>query len=158
MATGADTQASPIAEAPSPAPKESRGWLWSLLIGLLILGLISTVPLLGDASALHTWTLIVMFIVLAQSWNFIGGYAGYAAFGNVAFFGIGAYTSGLFLLAGLPLWVGLLAGGVVAGLFALLIGLPVLRLKGHYFAIATLGTAEALREFVVVKDIGGGGG
>src|SRR5579884_1967240 len=137
MATGADTQASPIAEAPSPAPKESRGWLWSLLIGLLILGLISTVPLLGDASALHTWTLIVMFIVLAQSWNFIGGFAGYAAFGNVAFFGIGAYTTGLMLLAHHPFWSGLVLGALVAGLFAFLLGLPVLRLKGHYFAIIT---------------------
>ncbi|HLI90329.1 MAG TPA: branched-chain amino acid ABC transporter permease [Ktedonobacteraceae bacterium] len=158
MATGADTQASPIAEAPSPAPKESRGWLWSLLIGLLILGLISTVPLLGDASALHTWTLIVMFIVLAQSWNFIGGFAGYAAFGNVAFFGIGAYTTGLMLLAHHPFWSGLVLGALVAGLFAFLLGLPVLRLKGHYFAIATLGIAEALGEFTTVRNIGGGGG
>src|SRR5579885_3818806 len=158
MATGADTQASPIAEAPSPAPKESRGWLWSLLIGLLILGLISTVPLLGDASALHTWTLIVMFIVLAQSWNFIGGFAGYAAFGNVAFFGIGAYTTGLMLLAHHPFWSGLVLGALVAGLFAFLLGLPVLRLKGHYFAIATLGIAEALRELVAVRNIGGSGG
>ncbi len=153
-----DLQPPPAVSSSPQRLKESRAWLWSLLIGLVILGTLATIPLFGDASLLHTWTLIVMYIVFAQCWNFIGGYAGYAAFGNVAFFGIGAYTSGLFLLAGLPLWVGLLAGGVVAGLFALLIGLPVLRLKGHYFAIATLGTAEALREFVVVKDIGGGGG
>jgi branched-chain amino acid transport system permease protein len=129
-----------------------------LLLGLAILGLVGTVPLLGDASDLHTWTLIIMFVVLAQSWNFIGGFTGYSAFGNVAFFGIGAYTTGLLLLAHQPFWLGLLAGALVAALFALLLGLPVLRLRGHYFAIATLGTAEALREFVTVRDIGGGGG
>jgi branched-chain amino acid transport system permease protein len=138
--------------------KEPRTWPWSLLIGLAILGTIATIPAFGDASLLRMWTTIVMFIVLAQSWNFIGGYAGYAAFGNVAFFGIGSYSVGLLVLAGLPFWVGLIVGGVIAGVFALLIGLPVLRLRGHYFAIATLGTAEALREFVEVKDVGGSGG
>lgn len=158
MATGTRAQIPPTTDAPPPKPKESRGWLWSLLVGLVILGLIATVPFVGDASALHTWTLIVMFAVLAQSWNFIGGFAGYSAFGNVAFFGIGAYTTGLMLLSNQPFWLGLIAGAVVAGLFAFLLGLPVLRLRGHYFAIATLGTAEALREFVAVRDIGGGGG
>lgn len=138
--------------------KERRTWPWSFLSGLAILAAIATIPAYGDASLLHNWTLIVMFIVLAQSWNFIGGYAGYAAFGNVAFFGIGSYSVGLLVLAGLPFWVGLIVGGAIAGIFALLIGLPVLRLRGHYFAIATLGMAEALREFVEVKDIGGGGG
>ncbi len=158
MAAGTQTQPSPPTQAPSPKPRESYKWLWSPLVGLLILGAIATVPLFGDASALHTWTLIVMFAVLAQSWNFIGGFAGYSAFGNVAFFGIGAYTTGLFLLANRPFWLGLIAGALVAALFALLLGLPVLRLRGHYFAIATLGIAEALSEFTAVRDIGGGGG
>jgi branched-chain amino acid transport system permease protein len=156
MATGTDTQSVPTAQ--EPVPKEGRGWLWSLLIGLLLLGLLACVPLFNDAAALHNWTFIVMYIVLAQSWNFIGGFAGYSAFGNVAFFGIGAYTTGLMLLARQPFWLGLVVGAVVAGLFAFLLGLPVLRLRGHYFAIATLGTAEALRELITVRDIGGGGG
>jgi branched-chain amino acid transport system permease protein len=99
-----------------------------------------------------------MFCVLAQSWNFIGGFTGYAAFGNVAFFGIGAYTVGICLQANQPYWVGLLGGALVAGLFAFLLGLPVLRLRGHYFAIATLGIAEALRELVAARNIGGSGG
>ena len=124
MATGTSTQTSPATDIPPPKAKESRGWLWSLLVGLLILGLIATVPIVGDASDVHTWTLIVMFAVLAQSWNFIGGFAGYSAFGNVAFFGIGAYTTGLLLLSGYPFWLGLVAGALVAGLFAFLLGLP----------------------------------
>ncbi len=141
-----------------PGPKESREWLWFLIAGLLILGLIATVPVFGDPSALHTWTLILMYVVLAQSWNFIGGFTGYSSFGNVAFFGIGAYTTGLMLLGNQPFWLGLIASALVAALFAFLLGLPVLRLRGHYFAIATLGIAVALGEFVTVRDLGGGGG
>jgi len=152
------SQPTVVTSTPPKKTKERREWPWSLLIGLTILLTIATIPAYHDASLLHTWTVIMMYIVLAQSWNFIGGYAGYAAFGNVAFFGIGSYSVGLLVRAGLPLWVGLIVGGVVAVVFVLLIGMPVLRLKGHYFAVATLGTAEALREFVQVKDIGGKGG
>lgn len=126
MASGTQTQTAPSDQAPFPKQKEGRGWLWSLLIGLAILGLIATIPWIGDASDLHTWTLIIMFAVLAQGWNFIGGFTGYSAFGNVAFFGIGAYTTGLMLLANQPFWLGLIAGALVAGLFAFLLGLPVL--------------------------------
>src|SRR5260370_30828173 len=158
MSSGTQTQTPSTIEAFPPGPRESREWLWSLILGLLILGLVATVPVLGDASALHTWTLIIMFVVLAQSWNFIGGFSGYSSFGHVAFFGIGAYTTGLMLLGNQPFWLGLLAGALVAALFAFLLGLPVLRLRGHYFAIATLGVAEAMREFVTVRDVGGGGG
>jgi branched-chain amino acid transport system permease protein len=107
---------------------------------------------------LRTWTLILLFCVLAQSWDFIGGYTGYSAFGNVAFFGIGAYSIGLWLTPQRPFWVGLVIGAVAAAIFAVIIGLPVLRLKGHYFAIATLGTAEALRQFAGVRNVGGPGG
>jgi branched-chain amino acid transport system permease protein len=158
MATGANTQQPSTTRASSSKPQESKHWLWSLVLGLLILACIATVPLLNDASALHIWTLVVMYIILAQGWNFIGGFTGYSAFGNVAFFGIGAYTTGLILLDKQPLWLGLIMSVVVAALFAFLIGLPVLRLKGHYFAIATLGTAEALREFTTVRNVGGSGG
>jgi branched-chain amino acid transport system permease protein len=148
---------SAVTLCPQP-PKEGRGWLWSLLVGLLILGCIALVPLNGDPADLHTWTTVLMFIVLAQGWNFIGGFTGYSAFGNVAFFGIGAYATGLVLQAGQPFWLGVVCGALVAAVFAFLLGLPVLRLKGHYFAIATLGTAEALRELVAARNIGGGGG
>ena len=159
MPDGSPTQTSPTPKSPVPAPRQSRAWLWSLLGGLLILGLIATVvPLTGNRTDLHTWTQILLFCVLAQSWNFIGGYTGYAAFGNVAFFGIGAYTVGTFVTTGRPFWLGLIAGAVIAGLFAFLLGLPVLRLKGHYFAIATLGVAEALRELAAARDVGGPGG
>src|SRR5579859_7836349 len=151
-ASASPTSASPVATTPV-VPRESREWLWSLLIGLALLGAIATIPLLGDRSLLRTWTVILLFCVLAQSWDFIGGFTGYSAFGNVAFFSIGAYSVGLWLTPERPFWVGLVIGAVAAGIFAVVIGLPVLRLKGHYFAIATLGTAEALRQFVGVRNI-----
>jgi branched-chain amino acid transport system permease protein len=159
MARGTEVEASPGTGGSAPVREPGRGWLWSLLTGLLLLGLIAgVVPTVGDANDLNVWTQILMFCVLAQSWNFIGGFAGYAAFGNVAFFGIGAYSVGLCLANGLSFWLGLIVGAAGAGAFAFLLGLPVLRLRGHYFAIATLGVGEALRELAAAQNVGGSGG
>lgn len=137
---------------------DSREWRWSLGAGVVILALIGLTPLTGDQASLSFWTFIAMYIVLAQGWNIIGGFAGYAAFGNVAFFGIGAYTVSLILERGMPYWLGLILAVIIAAIFALLVGLPVLRLRGHYFAIATLGVAEALGEFAASKNVGGTAG
>ena len=101
---------------------------------------------------------LFMLAILAESWNIIGGFTGYASFGNVAFFGIGAYTTGILMTkAGLPLAAALIAAGLVPMVFAGVIGLPILRLKGHYFAIATLGVAETMREVVYNVEITGAG-
>jgi branched-chain amino acid transport system permease protein len=101
---------------------------------------------------------LFMLAALAESWNIIGGFTGYASFGNVAFFGIGAYTTGVLLTAAeWPFALALPAGGLLAMAFAGLIGMPILRLKGHYFAIATLGVAETMREIVYNLKITGGG-
>ena len=155
MATAEQADERQIAITTAPAAKE---WRWSLGVGVVILALIALVPFVGDQTALSLWTYIVLYIVLAQGWNFIGGFAGYAAFGNVAFFGIGAYAVAITLEHGSPFWLGLVIAGVVAALFAFLLGLPVLRLRGHYFAIATLGIAVALGELATSKNIGGTGG
>lgn len=100
-----------------------------------------------------------MFATLAIAWNIIGGYAGYASFGNVVFFGLGGYTVAVLMSkAGWNFWPALLAAVVLAVLFAVLVGAPVLRLRGHYFAIATLGVAEGMREVVTnMPSITGGG-
>jgi branched-chain amino acid transport system permease protein len=101
---------------------------------------------------------LFMLAVLAESWNIVGGFTGYASFGNVAFFGVGAYTTGILLTkAGWPLALALPAAGALAMLFAALVGMPILRLKGHYFAIATLGVAETMREVVYNLEITGAG-
>src|SRR5207237_3966417 len=102
---------------------------------------------------------VFMFVALAQAWNLIGGFTGYASFGQVAFFGLGAYiTAVLMNNSHVTFWLALpaaIAGGV---LFAVLIGLPLLRLRGHYFAIATLGAAEGSREVINnMTPVTGGG-
>jgi branched-chain amino acid transport system permease protein len=101
---------------------------------------------------------LFMLAILAASWNIIGGFTGYASFGNVAFFGIGAYTSAILLTrAHVPFLAALPVAGIVAVLFAVLVGAPILRLKGHYFAIATLGVAEATREIIYNLEVAGAG-
>jgi branched-chain amino acid transport system permease protein len=99
-----------------------------------------------------------MYIVMAQSWNFIGGLAGYPSFATAAFFGFGAYASAILLNNGFPMMFGWGAAGLAALLFAALIGGAILHLRGHYFAIASLVVAEMLREIVnTTPDFTGGG-
>src|SRR6059058_5553975 len=102
-----------------------------------------------------------MFVALATAWNLVGGFTGYASFGQVGFFGLGGYATAVLMThAHLSFWVAMPVSALVAGLFAALVGAPLLRLKGHYFAVATLGVAEGLREVVLnlPKVTGGGGG
>jgi len=121
----------------------------SLLLLALVLTSAVAVPLSGNSFYLEVFTTVAMFGVLAQGWNLIGGLTGYAAFGNVVFFGLGAYATALAVTnAHLPFPVGVVLGCILAAAFAALIGLPILRLRGHYFAIATLGVAEAMRQLV----------
>src|SRR5260370_13483757 len=110
--------------ATTAAPRESRAWLWSPVLGVVILAAIGLVPLTNDQSALSLWTFIVMYCVLAQSWNLIGGFAGRAAFGNVAFFGIGAYTVALLLVRNQSYWLGLGPPPLIAGLLAVQLAHP----------------------------------
>ena len=119
-----------------------------VLAGLLFL------PRYVSSYKLLTYTNVLCLALMAQGWNFIGGYTGYAAFGNVAFFGIGAYTTGLLMLSKwhLSFFPSLLAGALLSAIVATLVGIPVLRLKGHYFAIATLGVAESFREIAGAWD------
>lgn len=97
-------------------------------------------PLFGPSPFyLHLMILIFMYAVMSQSWNVIAGLSGQISLGHGAFFGIGAYTSSvLYVQYGLTPWLGILLGMVFAALVAIAIGIPMLRLSGHYFAIATL--------------------
>ena len=101
--------------------------------------------------------LILMFAQAGVAWNILGGYAGQVSLGHVAFFGIGAYTSTmLFSHLGLSPWVGMLVGGVVSACFAVAIGWPCFRLKGHYFGMATIAVAEILQVLFTNWDGVGG--
>jgi branched-chain amino acid transport system permease protein len=116
----------------------------------------SNLPLLADRLWFRIATITAMFVVMATAWNIIGGLVGYAAFGNVAFFGIGAYTTGMLIAkAKWPFLLALPLAPIAAAIFAALVGLPLLRLRGHYFAVASLGVGVAVGELVQNLDYGG---
>jgi branched-chain amino acid transport system permease protein len=138
-----------------------------LLVGIVLLAPLTQadearslgIPSLVDRAQLRILTTIAMFVVMASAWNIIGGIAGYASFGNVGFFGLGAYTTAMLVdrdRGGLPFAVGLLAAPLLPMLFAAGIGSVLLRLRGHYFAIATLGASIAVGEVIKNIDYFGG--
>ncbi len=100
---------------------------------------------------------VLQFVVLATAWNILGGYAGYVNFGSAAFFAVGAYSSVfLYKAAHPPLVVMIVAGTLVAGLLGLAVGYLTLRMRGVFFAIATLALSVVLFTFVVNWDYVGG--
>jgi len=105
---------------------------------------LAAAPFLASNYIVKVATFLAMYAALALSWNFIGGYTGYPSFSTAAFFGLGAYAGALLQNAGL--WVGLawLGGALVVTVFAALLGFAILRMKGHYFAIASIALVEVL--------------
>jgi len=100
---------------------------------------------------------VLQFIVLATAWNILGGYTGYVNFGTAAFFALGAYTTVIFhKFYPLPVPVLLIIGAVVSGLVGLGMGYLTLRLRGAFFAIATLALAVVLQTLVVNWNYVGG--
>jgi branched-chain amino acid transport system permease protein len=97
---------------------------------------------------LHMLIMVLLWVVLGQSWNLLGGFTGQVSFGHAAFFGIGAYTAGILIKGGAPAataWAGLLLGGLTAAAAAAVIGWICFRLRGPYFALSVLALAEVLR-------------
>jgi branched-chain amino acid transport system permease protein len=100
---------------------------------------------------------VLQFIILATAWNILGGYTGYVNFGSAAFFATGAYST-VFLYKALhaPLLVMIVTGSLAAGLLGLAVGYLTLRMRGVFFAIATLALSVVLYTFVVNWDYVGG--
>lgn len=115
--------------------------LWFLLVGLL---LVSQVPSLFGSY----WTLIalnlMMWVAMTQSWTLFSGMTGYISLGHVVFYGIGAYVVASTFNA-IPLWMAVPLGGFTAALLALIVSVPVLRVRGPYFVILTFGLAELVK-------------
>ncbi len=130
----------------------------SFVILLVLLALAAFLPMAESSYVLRLGTMAAMYAVMAVSWTVIGGFAGYPSFATAAFFGLGAYTGGILISGGQSLWVGMLAAGLVAFVGAMALGVVLLRLRGHYFAIASLAVAEVLRELANSStDLTGGG-
>jgi branched-chain amino acid transport system permease protein len=125
---------------------------------LIVLACLAALPLVGGAYALRLGTMASMYAILALSWNVVGGLAGYPSFATAAFFGFGAYATGVLLNAGVPLMLSILVSLAASLVLAGLLGAVLLRLRGHYFAIASLSLVGVLRELVNnATDLTGGG-
>jgi branched-chain amino acid transport system permease protein len=119
---------------------------------------LALLPLWAGAYALRLATLACLYAIFALSWNVVGGYAGYPSFATAAFFGFGAYGAGVLMNKGVPLGLSVIAVWLAALLVMGLLGAVLLRLRGHYFAIASLSLVEVLREVVNnATDLTGGG-
>lgn len=123
------------------------GWRIALLVVVLLA--LAGLPWYGSDVLLQFGINALLMAVLAQGWNIIGGYTGYPSFGNSVFYGLGAYGVAIAMVQWhLPFGFGLAFGALLAVVFALLLGIPVLRLKGHYFAIATLALSQVMTAIV----------
>lgn len=129
-------------------------------LGLMAIGLLLVLfPLVGaDLYFVRLLGGLFIFIALAESWNLLGGYTGYISLGHVAFYGIGAYTAAVALTQyGISPFLVAPLGGLLAALVALVIGYPTLRLRGPYFAVATLSIAFLAQVFAAnTTQVGGG--
>src|ERR1700758_1692241 len=126
-------------------PRRPFFWIIALVIAVFV-----AVPSLGnDVELRESLALAAVYITLASNLNLMLGYAGYVNFGSIVFFGLGGYVA-VYLMGdpGWPLIAALVAAGVCVSLFALLFGLGILRLRGAYFALSTIGVNEAVQAFV----------
>lgn len=124
------------------------------IIGLAI---VAPLPLfVSNQYHLHTIIMVLLYAYLATSWNIVGGFAGQLSFGHAAFMAIGGYTSTILSAQmGISPWIGMIIGGLLAAGVAVLIGLPTFRLRGAYYAIATIAFSTGLMIILqTVKDIG----
>jgi branched-chain amino acid transport system permease protein len=125
----------------------------AILVGVVVAA--ALVPAVVSGQALSVAVRMLLFALLGVAWNVMGGFAGQFSFGHAAFFGLGAYTTGVLLVDfGVTPWIGIPAGATVAALYGALVGWLSFRyrLQGAYFALATFAFAEMLRLFVLRSD------
>jgi branched-chain amino acid transport system permease protein len=119
----------------------------------VILGLVLLLLLIFPAlnmPYLNTFLIILfLYVLLAQSYDLLGGYTGYINMGHICFFGVGAYTFGILWNEGLPLYISFVAGGVAAVLFALIISFPFFRLRGAYFSLAAFALVKLMEHLTL---------
>src|SRR5215204_4352598 len=132
---------------------------WAFFLSALGVGLVFFLAALGLGNdyVYFAGYVVLQYIVLATAWNILGGYCGYVNFGSAAFFALGVYTT-VFIhkLSPMPIPVLILAAGLVSGIVGLGVGYLTLRLRGVFFAIATLALAVVLQTLIVNWDFVGG--
>ncbi len=145
------------AEAAGRDPTVARGGVGAVLFGLLVLVAL-LFPVLYQLPYPRDLAIrVLLYAMLAQAWNTLAGYCGQISLGHAVFFGTGAYTSSMLQTTlGWNPWIGLLGGAAVAVALSLLIGYPCFRLRGHYFAIATIAIGEIVQTLAINWDFIGG--
>jgi branched-chain amino acid transport system permease protein len=120
-----------------------------LFVAVVVFGL----PLvMRSPTYLYILIMLYLYAYLTTSWNLVGGFAGVLPLGHAVFVGIGAYTSTVLALQyGISPWIGMIVGGLLATVVGVIIGLPTFKMRGAYFALATIAFAEGIR--VVVENI-----
>jgi len=134
-----------------------------LILPIVIIIVLAVLPIIGLS---QQWLIYIrlfcIYLAIANMWNLLCGYSGLISLCQPAFIGLAGYTMIMLAWVGIPIYVGIIAGAIVAAIFALLISVPVFRLRGIYFAIGTLVVPEALKYvFLIWKPVGGklqGGG
>lgn len=142
--------------------KKTKSFLLFFVLSIVLYGVIQFPITSGMLNPFYSNMLIFMAIniILAVSLHLVIGITGQFSIGHAGFLAVGAYISAIFTMKlQMPFAVGIIAGGIVAALAGLVVGIPSLRLKGDYLAIATLGFAEIIRiVFLNIEYVGGAAG
>ncbi len=140
-----------------PNPLHPRGYVAYIALAALLLLPIAT----QSPFVIHLAIQVCVFAALASAWNIVGGFAGQLSLGHAVYYGIGSYAAGLLVLNfGISPWLGMFAGVAVSALVALVIAYPTLRLRGPFFALASIAFLEVARLLVNHEEswtLGAGG-
>jgi len=135
----------------------SRSKFAAALAPFFLVAILALLPLLEPGSeTIRLLFVTFVWVTVSVAWNLLGGFGGQVSFGFAVFYGLGAYAAALSLNRGISPILSFLLAGTVAVLASLLVGLPTFRLKGPYFAIATIGASEAVRVVMTNVSITGG--
>ena len=125
--------------------KRNKVFIVSVVLAVFII-----MPLVVDVYITYMATIICIFVMLAVGLNILVGFSGQISLGHAAFFGIGAYTSALLMRHfGIPFWFSMPIGGVLAAIVGFLVGLPALKVSGHYLALVTLAFGEIIQLILI---------
>lgn len=128
-----------------------RVFPWLLLLVLALLPAAGLTP-----NLIRLFFITFVWVTASLGWNLLGGFAGQVSFGFAVFYGLGAYTAALMIDKGVNPYLSFIGAAIVPALASFLIGLPTFRLRGPYFAIATIGVSEAVRVVMNNLDFTGG--
>ena len=141
----------------APSSKHSISKLVTSAPPLVLLAILALIPLAEPGpNTIRLLFVSLVWVTASVAWNILGGFAGQVSFGFAVFFGLGAYTTAISLNAGLDRLSSLGLAAIVGAISSLLIGTPTFRLRGPYFAIATIGVSEAVRVVMTNLAVTGG--